>query len=482
MENYSEILYSNLPARAERPALRCGEKTYSYGRLCDFVDRFSSFLMRKGVSKGKKVCLFLPNSMELAVSLFSVARAGAVAVPVDAASGTEEIRRSAEFSRPDLVVTSPPLAGTLRSALPGAETVVVTPADFTVESSVLPPVSFPSREAIYLFSTGSTGKPKCVARTHENMIALARNHTTTIDWDFRDRILLSIPVSHTYGLGNFVSAISVGACCHFLAGFGRKAVLDALEKWEITVFPAVPFMLDVLARSKISESRDFPELRYVISAGAPLGEETFFSFHGTFGVFPRQLYGSSETGVMSINLAEDVAEKRLSVGRPVENVEIRVVSDTGELLSPGRVGEIVVRSPSMTDGYVDFPEESEKAFRNGFYHTGDLGMFDDDGYLFIHGRKKLFINVSGNKVDPYEVENLLMTHEKITEVLVVGVSGGSGGEKVKAFVVAEGLSGEDVVEFCREKISSYKIPSSVEFLDSFPKSPTGKVLRNRLGR
>ena len=482
MQNYSEILYSNLPERADRPALRCGEKTYSYGRLCGFVDSFSSFLAKKGVSEGKKVCLLLPNSLELAVSLFSVARAGAAAVPVDAASGTEDIRRCAEFLRPDLVVTSPPLAGTLRSAFAGAETVVVTPADFVAKGPVFPPVSRPSREAVYLFSTGSTGKPKCVARTHGNMIALARNHTATIDWDFRDRILLSIPVSHTYGLGNFVSAVSVGACCHLLAGFGRKAVLDALEKGKITVFPAVPFMLDVLARSKISEGRDFPDLRYVISAGAPLGEETFFSFHGTFGIFPRQLYGSSETGVMSINLAEDVAEKRLSVGRPVENVEIRVVSEAGEPLRPGQTGEIVVKSPSMTDGYVDFPEESEKAFRNGFYHTGDLGTFDDDGYLFIRGRKKLFINVSGNKVDPYEVESLLMTHEKITEASVVGVSGGGGGEKVKAFVVAEGVSAEDVVEFCRGKLSGYKIPSKIEFLDSLPKSPAGKVLRNRLGR
>ena len=480
MNDYSRLLYSNLGRNSKRPAVRCGGETYSYERLCGLVDGFCAFLSGRGVSEGKKVCLFLPNSLELAVSLFSVAKLGAVSVPVDAASGSEEIRRCVEFSKPSLVVTTPPLYGTLDSAVGDAEKVAVTPADFEERGTV------PAREisaespAVYLFSTGSTGKPKCVARTHRNMTALADNHTATMDWDREDRILFSVPVSHTYGLGNFVSAVSVGALCCFLAGFSRKRVLETVEREKTTVFPAVPFMLETLSRSRISAERDLSSLRYVISAGAPLGESTFFSFHGAFGVYPRQLYGSSETGVMTVNLAEDVVEKRLSVGRPVRNVEIRVVSETGETLPAGGEGEVVVRSPSMTDGYVNFPEETARAFRDGFYHTGDVGTFDGDGYLFLRGRKKLFINVSGNKVDPYEVENLLMTHEKITEAAVVGVSGGAGGERVKAFVVADGLSGEDVADFCRGKLSAYKIPSRVEFADRLPKSPAGKVLREKL--
>lgn len=481
MNDYSRLLYSNLGRNPESPAVSCGGETYSYGRLCGFVDAFCAFLSDRGVSEGEKVCLFLPNSLELVVCLFAAARLGAVSVPVDAASGSEEIRCCVEFSRPVLAVTTPALEGVLRSAVADARAVAVTRADFEGEGPAAFPDVSAGSEAVYLFSTGSTGRPKCVARTHRNMTALARNHTATMDWDRGDRILFSVPISHTYGLGNFVSAVSVGACCCLVSGFARREVLETLERERITVFPAVPFMIETLARSKISAGYDLSSLRHAISAGAPLGEAAFFSFHRAFGTYPRQLYGSSETGVMTVNLAEDIVEKRLSVGRPVKNVEIRVISESGRPLPAGSEGEIAVRSPSMTDGYVDFPEETARAFRDGFYRTGDIGTFDGDGYLFIRGRKKLFINVSGNKVDPCEVENLLVTHERITEAAVVGVSEGAGGERVKAFVVADGLCRRDVADFCGGKLSAYKIPSKIEFVDSLPRSPAGKILREKLG-
>ena len=480
MRNYCEILYSNLKRNSQKAAVWYDGETYSYAQLCGFVDGFSSFLLGQGVSRGEKVCVFLPNSLALAVSVFSVARLGAICVPIDSACGTEEIRHYIEFSRPALIVTDGSLEQTVAAVSGDVKTVSATRNDFLGDAPADPPGNSPSDEAIYLFSTGSTGRPKCVARSHGNMIALARNHTATINWDSGDRILFSIPISHTYGLGNFVSAVSVGACCYFLPRFTRKAVLGVLEKEQITIFPAVPFMLETLARSASRGGYDFPKLKHVISAGAPLAEETFFSFHGAFGVYPRQLYGSSETGVMTINIAENIVEKCLSVGAPVENVVIRVVSETGSEPPVGETGEIIIKSPSMTDGYVDFPEETERVFVDGFYHTGDLGMFDSDGYLFICGRKKLFINISGNKVDPYEVESLLMTHEKITEAVVIGDSGAGGREEVKAFIVADGITRREIVDFCRGKISNYKIPAKMEFLDTLPRSPAGKVLRERL--
>ena len=480
MRNYCEILYSNLGRNSQKAAVWYEGETYSYAQFCGFVDGFSSFLLERGVSSGEKVCVFLPNSLSLAVSVFSVARLGAACVPIDSACGTEEIRYCLEFSKPALIITDESLAKTIAAVSGDVKTASVTRDDFLGDAPADLPGNSPSDKAIYLFSTGSTGKPKCVARSHGNMIALAQNHTATINWDSGDRILFSIPISHTYGLGNFVSAVSVGACCYFLPRFVRKEVLGVLEKKQITIFPAVPFMLETLARSAIRGDYDFPLLKHVISAGAPLSEETFFSFHRAFGVYPRQLYGSSETGVMTINVAENIVEKRLSVGAPVENVVIRVISETGSELPVAQTGEIIIKSPSMTDGYVDFPEETERVFIDGFYHTGDLGMFDSDGYLFIRGRKKLFINISGNKVDPYEVESLLMTHEGITEAAVIGTPGAGGREEVKAFIVADGLTRRDIVDFCRGKISDYKIPTKIEFVDTLPRSPAGKVLRERL--
>ena len=480
MRNYCEILYSNLERNPGGSAIWYEGQFWSYAQLCGFVDGFSSFLSRHGVSRGDKVCVFLPNSLSLAVSVFSIARLESICVPIDSVCGTEEIRHCIEFSEPSLIITDETLVKTLSAVSADIKTVCVTPNDFQGDAPAKPTANNSSHKAIYLFSTGSTGKPKCVARSHANMIALAENHTSTINWDSEDRILFSIPISHTYGLGNFISAVSVGACCYFLPRFNRKDVLDVVEKEGITVFPAVPFMLDVLARSAIHGDYDFPRLRHVISAGAPLAEETFFSFNRTFGVYPRQLYGSSETGVMTINTAENIVQKRLSVGMAAQNVVIRVVSETGSDLPAGQTGEIIIKSPSMTDGYVDFPEETQRVFIDGFYHTGDLGMFDTEGYLFIQGRKKLFINISGNKVDPFEVENLLMTHGKITEAAVIGVKGDGGREEVKAFIVADGLTRMDIVSFCREKVSDYKIPAKMEFIDTLPRSPSGKVLREKL--
>ncbi len=429
------------------------------------------------------MCVFLPNSLELAVCLFSIARLGAVCVPIDSACRTEEVRRCLEFSKPTLAVTEKAFEKIIEPVSRNTKLILMTRKDFCGKQvfDINSLGDLLNEDAICLFSTGSTGKPKCVMRTHHNMISLVHNHTATIKWDSNDRVLLSVPLSHTYGLGNFVSALSVGACCYLVSSFTRKSVIDILREQRITIFPAVPFMLETLARSVSAECSGFPLLRHVISAGAPLFEQTFFSFHKVFGVHPRQLYGSSETGVITINIAQDIVEKRLSVGTAVKNVTVRVVSETGRNLPCGSEGEIIVRSPSMTDGYVDFSEETARVFKNGFYHTGDIGTFDEDGYLFIRGRKKLFINISGNKVDPFEVENLLLSHKKITEAAVIGAVGVGGREEVKAFIVADSdLSHKEVVVFCREKISDYKIPSKIEFVESLPRNPTGKIVRGKL--
>ncbi len=483
MKNYCETLYSNLGRNPQSPAVWYEGETFDYGQICGFVDRFSFFLLSCGVSRGDRVCVFLSNSLELAVSLFSIAKLGAVCVPIDSACRTEEIKHCFEFSEPSLVLTDRVLGEILDQVSKNAKTVHITREHFHENecSDTNSTEELLNADAIHLFSTGSTGKPKCVARTHINMIALVRNHTATIRWNPDDRVLLSVPISHTYGLGNFVSALSVGACCYLVSGFTRKGIVDILREQKITIFPAVPFMLETLARSVSAECSGFPFLRHVISAGAPLSEDAFFSFHKAFGVYPRQLYGSSETGVITINTAQDIVEKHLSAGKAAENVTVRVVSETGRDLPCGSEGEIIVRSPSMTGGYVGFQEETARVFRNGFYHTGDIGMFDEDGYLFIRGRKKLFINISGNKVDPFEVENLLLSHEKVTEAAVIGAAGIEGREEVKAFIVAEGLSRGEVVAFCRGKISDYKIPSRIEFVDSLPRSPAGKIIREKLG-
>jgi long-chain acyl-CoA synthetase len=488
MNTVLDLFLSSVEKHRDRIAVVDGDRRITYGTLGLMVRSLSSFLISKGIGRGKRVAIFLPNSIEFITGFFSVLSTGAIAVPINTAYKEEEVGFYISHSSAGLTLTEEGLKPLAERVSAGASQVAVIRGDKTDwrfsngDIRGNPGIRIePDDEAIYLYSTGSTGKPKRVSRTHFNLTALADNHTQTVGWTEEDRILFAIPLSHTYAFGNFISAIKVGASIYTMGEFNRNRVIDLIERESITVFPAVPFMLGVLAETFLPKSRDLSSLRLVISAGAPLPRETFYRFHERFGIYPRQLYGSTETGVISINLSDDIVRKLDSVGRPVKNVEVVIFREDGSKAQTGEVGEIAVRSPSMTTGYYGLPDETERAFRNGYYFTGDLGRIDEEGYIYILGRKRLFINISGNKVDPQEVENLLLKHQKVKEAVVLGVKDDRGNEIVKAVIVPkERMETREIYEFCKGRISDFKIPRIIEFRDEIPKSPTGKVLREYL--
>lgn len=489
MNTVPSLFFSAVENFSDHTALIEDKRRVSYGELGKMARNFSSFLSGRGVGKGDRVAIFLPNSLEFAASFFGAASIGAVSVPINSTFKDDEVRFYVEHSEPRLLVTDESLKSTAEKSASMTDTAVIVVKGESVDWEFSGEISqaqvktdvMPGDEAIYLYSTGSTGKPKRVARTHRNLAALADNHTSTVEWTKEDRILFAVPVSHTYGFGNFISAIKIGATIVVLGEFNRGKVLDLLEKESITVFPAVPVMLDILSKTFTPDTKDLSSLKLVISAGAPLQEETFRKFHEKFSVYPRQLYGSTETGVISINLAEDIEKRFNSVGRCVSNVTVKFFSEEGEEVPPGEVGEIAVKSPSMTAGYYRLPEETARVFRDGYYFTGDLGRMDEDGFIYIVGRKKFFINIGGNKVDPAEVETLLSRHPHVKEAVVFGVKDKSGSEFVKAVIVPDRpVDVKEISEFCRGRIADYKIPRVVEFRDELPRSPTGKVLRERL--
>ena len=476
---------------SSRTAVIEGGLSVTYGELARSALSFASYLYSRGVRKGDRVAIFLPNSIEFVTAVFGVSLSGAVSVPVNSSFKTDEVGFYLEHSGAGLLVTGDELINTAEEASSGRGIKVVSirgekaswkfPGNHR-EEAVAADVG-PGDEAIYLYSTGSTGKPKRVARTHYNLSALADNHTETVGWTGEDRVLFVVPISHTYGFGNFISAVKSGAAVVVSGEFNRNGVLDLLEKERITAFPSVPVMLDVLSKTYTDGPKDLSSLKLVISAGAPLQERTFYKFHERFSVYPRQLYGSTETGVISINLSGDdeIAERFNSVGKPVKNVSVKVFGEDGRESDAGESGELAVRSPSMAAGYYGLPEETARVFRDGYYFTGDLGMIDEAGYIYINGRKKLLINVGGFKVDPGEVENLLSQHPDIAEAAVLGVTDGLGNERVKAVIVARRpMDVKDVHGFCMERIAEYKVPSLVEFRRELPRSPTGKILREQL--
>jgi long-chain acyl-CoA synthetase len=488
MSTVRELFQSSVKNFPDKTALVEDNKRVSYKELGSMVDSFSSFLTSKGINKGDTVAVLLPNSIEFVTAFFSIASLGAVSVPVNTAFKKEEISYYVNHSSAKLVLTEVKLKPLAEDAVSDSNTLVAVVkgeyAEWNITKADSNPLEVsiePDDEAIYLYSTGSTGKPKRVSRTHLNLVALADNHTETVGWTEEDKILFAVPISHTYGFGNFISSIKIGASIVVLGDFNRNRVLDLLEEESITVFPAVPVMLDVLAKTYIAEPKDLSSLKLVISAGSPLPERIFHSFYGKYGIYPRQLYGSSETGVISINLSDDIENTFNSVGRHVKNVEVRIIDEDGKEAGVDEVGEIAVKSPSMTTGYYGLLAETKKVFRGGYYFTGDLGRIDPDGFIYIVGRKKFFINISGNKVDPLEVENFLLTHPKIKEAAVLGINDSDGNERVKAVLVADkGLEKKEILEFCKDEIAEFKIPRIIEFRDELPRSPTGKVLREEL--
>ena len=490
MNTVRELLLSSANKVPNNTAVVEDDRRISYQELLSMVEALSSYLHSHGIKKGDAVVILLPNSIEFVVAFFAVANLGAISVPVNTAYKKEEIRYYVDHSCAKLILTEEKLKTLAQDIVSNSDNsveVVKGSSDNWDKQSIdfnsLDRIPIDSQDAvIYLYSTGSTGKPKRVSRTHQNLVALADNHTQTVGWTEDDKILFTVPLSHTYAFGNFISSVKIGAAIFVLETFNRNRVLDIIEKESITVFPAVPVMLDVLAKTYLPEPRDLSSLNLVISAGAPLPEKTFHSFYEKYGIYPRQLYGSSETGVISINLSNNIENSLSSVGRAVENVIVKIFDETGAELGVDEVGEIAVSSPSMTTtGYFGLPEETKKVFKDGYYFTGDLGRIDQDGFIYIVGRKKLFINISGNKVDPVEVENVLLEHDKIKDAVVLGLVDDNGIETVKAVIVPTGeLERKDIAEFCRNRIAEFKIPRIVEFRDELPRSPTGKVLREEL--
>jgi long-chain acyl-CoA synthetase len=260
----------------------------------------------------------------------------------------------------------------------------------------------------------------------------------------------------------------------------RQRALELLERERITFFPGVPFNFRLMAESPASA--DLSALRLCFSAGTALPRAAFEAFGERFGVLVRQLYGSTETGMITANMSDDPVATSESVGPPLPGVQVQIADDDGELLPAGEVGEVLVTSPAASHGYAGADEANRASFRDGRYSTGDLGRLDEDGLLYLEGRKKLLIEVGGYKVDPIEVQDVIAVHPCVSDVIVVGVAGATEGEEtVKAVVVPnEDCSESEVISFCRERLSNFKVPRTVEFRDEIPKSPLGKILRKYL--
>jgi long-chain acyl-CoA synthetase len=485
-------------ARApNKVAIARGDTTLTYEALVSRARALSAELAGAGVQPLDRVAVILPNGPEFAIAAYAIWQLGATVLPLHVRFQEEEIQRYVLDCGVRTIITTQRLQTVVESMqrkavgiehawlcttedsawryVGGAQTQPTRPplhrAPLHVE---------PSSAALTQYSTGSTGFPKRVTRTHQQLLGEFDAIAEVMGITERDRILGVAPFFHNYGLMNVLLCGTLsGAAIHTMDDFFARDAARLVEAAKITGFPGVPFMHQLLA--DLRGAADLSNLRYVLSAGAPLSAATADAFKAAFGVSIRQLYGSTETGVISIEAASASENLEPSVGYPIPGVSVRIVDENGRDVPGGAEGQVAVASKYAASTYENVEGRGESHFTDGRFFPGDIGSLGADGRLTLSGRKRQFINVAGNKVDPVEVESVLREMPMVREVVVVGVPDGAAGEKLKAVMVtSSAVTRKEVLDHCSAKLADFKRPRVIEFRTEIPKSPLGKILRKYL--
>jgi len=468
--------------RPEAIAFSEGDRDLTWRDLAGRAAAVGVRLTDSGAGPGETVGVLLPNGVCLATTFYGVLAAGAAAAPLPPGARVTEIRRALGPSTCAVVVCERRRQAELTPLFP--RVLAVEDLHSGLEAGIPPTSPSPNLDAtaFVLFSTGSTGQPKRLHRSHRMLLAEADQLHRAIRLGPGDRILGIPPLFHSYGICCvLLGVVRSGARAHLFAEFDPEAILARAARERATVIYGTPFHFSVLARLRRRAGSGLEALRWAVSCGAAAPANVIRGFHARFGIAIRQLYGASEVGSVTLNTADDPLLFEASAGTPLPGVEVRIVGAESEAPGGGAVGEIAVRSPAGSIRYEDLPEMTTACFRDGWFFSGDLGRIDASGNLYITGRAKLVINVGGNKIDPAEVEAVLEDHPAVAEAAVVGIAGDHGLEMVKTAIVLRSPAGADEIQaHCAARLSSFKVPRIVEFRDSLPRSASGKLLRKDL--
>jgi|Deesub1362A_J573_1020465.scaffolds.fasta_scaffold00216_50 long-chain acyl-CoA synthetase len=514
-------LYENLRDSArkfpDRVAIIHRGVEYTYSELNKLAERFATALYNFGIQKGDRVAIYLPNIPQFIVSYYGTMMAGGVVVACNAMYREKELAHQVNDSGARIIITLDELYPVVKNIkeMTSLEEIIVTgrgdllppllslsgktdPPDGTHDMVQLiskhlpdpPDIPIDPKEdlAVLQYTGGTTGVPKGAMLTHYNL--LVDQVQEMVWWNAKEGqevAIIFLPVSHIYGMNWCMNAhIYVGGTIVLIERFDPTEVLKAVNKFRPTFFYGVATAyIAFLDHPEIDET-DFSSVKVCFSAAAPLPPEVKRRWKEVTGVDIIEAWGLTEASPCLTCTPLGMVREKL-IGIPIPDTEVKVVDvDTGEEeLKPGEVGELIGKGPQIMKGYWNKPEETEKAIRNGWLYTGDLGYMDEEGCFYFVDRKKDMINVSGYKVWPDEVENVLYGHPAIKEVAVVSSPDTYRGEVPKAFVVLrEDFKGKvtekDIIKFCKDKLAAYKVPRAVEIRDDLPKTPVGKILRRVL--
>jgi acyl-CoA synthetase (AMP-forming)/AMP-acid ligase II len=484
----------------DKPALIDGPsgRALSYADLERSVRSLAAGLSARGFARGDTFAIFMPNVPEYAVAFHGTVAAGGRCTTANPRHTARELGRQLADSRAKLLLTAPSLLGVARQAAAqaghcavfvlGEATEVPSFCELLGDPGVASEVAFdPANDiAAIPYSSGTTGLSKGVMLSHRNLVANLVQCQALFALSAYDVVLAALPFFHQAGLAGIMNTgLRAGATIITMPRFEPGQFLDLLERYAVTRGHAVPPMALALARHPAIAGRDLSALRHITCGAAPLGAEPEAELAQRMGCAVSQVYGLTEASLIT-HMAPPFgrAGKRGSVGPPVPGTECRLADpQTGADTGPGERGEIWVRGPQVMRGYLNNPEATAAVIdREGWLHTGDLGIADEDGWLTLVDRVKELIKYKGLQVAPAELEAILMTHPQVADCAVIGVPDEEAGEVPKAFVVPTGddFDGNAVLAFVAGQVAPYKRIRLIECMPEIPKSPSGKVLRRLL--
>jgi long-chain acyl-CoA synthetase len=496
--NLATILRESAAASPDRPLLRIGSLELSYRQVDVMSGRVAAGLRAAGLQRGDTLAIQLPNLPEFVFAYFGALKAGVTVVPLNPLLKAPEVAYHLQDSGARLLVTFDAFAGEAAKGAAEADDarvfVVGSPVEGTSpfddlygaeDGGDIEPMNSDDT-AVIIYTSGTTGRPKGAELTHFQMYMAATVAADTFGYRTDDVSMAVLPLFHVFGLSSVMNcAIRSGATLVLVPRFEVGAVLDAIEQHRVTVFCGVPTMFVALLHADLT-GRDVSSLRVCVSGGASIPGEVLKGFEAVYPGAPvLEGYGLSETCALATfnRSAED--RRVMSIGKRMWGVEIRVVDSHDHELptGPDSVGEIVLRGHNVMKGYRGRPEATEDAMRGGWFHTGDLGYQDEDGFFYIVDRKKDLVIRGGFNVYPREIEEVLHEHPAVREAAVIGRPDARLGEEVVAFIALKKgtpATPEEVIAFCKERLAAYKYPREVVVLDELPKGGTGKVLKAEL--
>lgn len=508
-QSFCDVVREHAAAQGDVTAFTYGDEIISFAHLEAGANRVANGLVALGIQPGDRVAFLGKNHPLYFEALLGAARIGAVMTPVNWRLAAPEVAYILGNSQARAVFVGEGFADVLEKALAedsNAQHIIGIDAgdhaglDYRTWRdgfAATPPAHRvkPEDDALQLYTSGTTGKPKGAVMTHGSI--LSSRDATGREGEMRtwqepipgDVTLLAMPCFHISGTGTGIGTMVAGTNSIVLPEYDPTQALDLIERYPISKIFLVPAAIQILLNHPRVAEVDFSRLRYVTYGASPIPLELMREAMRVMGCGFVQMYGMTETcgTIVALDPEDHVPEgspKMRSVGKPLPGVEVKIIDEAGHEVPAGTVGEIATRSSKNMRGYWNNPDATASTIdAEGWLRTGDAGYFDEDGYLYIHDRVKDMIISGGENVYPAEVENALYSHLKVADVAVIGVPDAKWGEAVKACVVVkagEELSEAELIAHARQHIAGYKCPKSVDFIAALPRNPSGKILRREL--